>query len=171
MQTLRNLATVAAALFLAIGPAHAADPLAPPAGEVLLTVSGQIAVTNMGGVAALDRALLETLPQHSFATSTIWTEGVVTYQGVLLADLLAALGASGKTITATAINDYQIQIPAAEIASDGPLLAFLANGEPMSIRDKGPIWVIYPYDDVAAYRSEQTYARSIWQLSRLEIGD
>ena len=43
------------------------------------------------------------------------------------------------------------------------------NGEIMSLRDKGPLWVIYPYDQNAAYRSEVTYSRSIWQLDRIEV--
>jgi hypothetical protein len=62
-------------------------------------------------------------------------------------------------------------MPAADALADGPLLATLANGEPMSVRDKGPVWMLFPYDDVAAYRTEQTYARSIWQLNRIEITD
>jgi hypothetical protein len=50
-------------------------------------------------------------------------------------------------------------------------LATLADGKPMSVREKGPVWMLFPYDDVAAYRTEQTYARSIWQLNRIEITD
>jgi hypothetical protein len=38
----------------------------------------------------------------------------------------------------------------------------------MSVRDKGPLWVIYPYDS-DDYRSEVIYSRSIWQLDRLEV--
>ena len=164
-----RIAAVAAVLGMGLASLAQAETLGKPTGEVLLTVSGMISVTNGDGVAELDRELLDALPQHSFATSTIWTEGVTEYQGVLLSDLLVALGASGQTIKATAINDYQIEIPVAELAADGPLLAYLADGEPMSVREKGPIWVIYPYDAVPAYRSEQTYARSIWQLTRLAI--
>jgi hypothetical protein len=29
--------------------------------------------------------------------------------------------------------------------------------------------MIFPYDDVEAFRTEQTYARSIWQLDRIVI--
>ena len=38
----------------------------------------------------------------------------------------------------------------------------------MSRRDKGPLWVIYPYHDNIDYRSETIYSRSIWQLDRIE---
>ena len=148
-----------------------AEGLPAPSGEVILTVSGAIASTNGDGVLALDAELLASLPQHSLTTSTIWTQGTATYTGVLLADLLAAAGATDGTLTLTALNDYAISMPAADAAADGPLLAYLADGQPMSVRDKGPIWMIYPYDAVAAYRTEQTYARSIWQLNRIEITD
>ena len=156
-------------LIFTSGSAASAQDLPAPVGEVILTVSGAISVTNGDGVATFDIALLKTLPKHQFATSTIWTEGVATYEGVLLADLLAALGASGQTVVAKALNDYQISLPAAAAKADGPLLAFLSDGTLMSARDKGPLWLVYPFDDVAEYRSEQTYARSIWQLDRIEI--
>ncbi|NUB46459.1 molybdopterin-dependent oxidoreductase [Fertoebacter nigrum] len=151
--------------------AGSAETLPAAQGEVILSVSGAISTTNGDGVLALDADLLATLPQHAFTTATIWTEGTATYSGVLLRDLLAAAGATGATVKLTALNDYQIAMPAADAATDGPLLAYLADGQPMSIRDKGPVWLIYPFDDVAAYRTEQTYARSIWQLNRIEITD
>ena len=77
------LALVAVAGFLAAPSARAGD-LAEPQGDVILTVSGAIANSNGDGLARFDMALLDGLPRHSFATSTIWTEGVNTYEGVLL---------------------------------------------------------------------------------------
>jgi hypothetical protein len=142
-----------------------------PTGEIILTVSGAIGTTNGDGVLALDAALFATLPQHSFTTGTIWTEGTATYTGVLLRDLLAAAGTTGETVNLKALNDYQISMPAADALEDGPLLANLSDGKPMSLREKGPVWLIFPYDDVAGYRTEQSYARSIWQLNRIEVAD
>jgi len=37
------------------------------------------------------------------------------------------------------------------------------------LREKGPLWVIYPYDSDAKFRTEVIYSRSIWQLDRLAI--
>ncbi|MFM7446066.1 MAG: oxidoreductase, partial [Tabrizicola sp.] len=51
----------------------------------------------------------------------------------------------------------------------GPILAYLQNGEPMSVREKGPLWVVYPYDLKAEYQTEVTFSRSIWQLVRLDL--
>jgi hypothetical protein len=155
---------------LCAAPVFAQD-MAAPTGDVILTVSGNIAASNGNDVLALDAELFAALPQHSFTTGTIWTKGTATYTGVLLRDLLAAVGAKGDTVMLTALNDYLIEMPASDALENGPLLANLSDGQPMSLRDKGPIWLVYPYDDVAEYRSEQTYARSIWQLNRIEVAD
>ena len=153
---------------LATGPA-AAEPLPPPTGEVLLTISGAIANTTDGAVAALDLAALKALPETTFRTGTIWTEGTIAFTGVELADLLAHVGATGTMLRAIALNDYKIEIPVSDAVDGGPIIAYLSDGEPMSVRDKGPLWIIYPYDSDAAYRAEVIYSRSVWQLDRIEV--
>lgn len=148
-----------------------AEQLPAPTGDVILRISGAIANTNVDGALALDADLLASLPQHSLTTGTMWTEGTATYSGVLLRDLLAAAGATGAEMTLRAVNDYHITMPTAAVADDGPLLAYLVDGKALSLRDKGPIWLIYPFDDVAEYRTEEYFARSIWQLDRIEVTD
>jgi hypothetical protein len=37
------------------------------------------------------------------------------------------------------------------------------------VRDKGPLWVVYPYDSKPDYQSELIYVRSIWQLAQMEF--
>jgi hypothetical protein len=119
---------------------------------------------------AFDRAMLKALPQTSFTTTTIWTEGAHRFTGVQLADLLDAVDAEGETLRAAALNDYEITMPVAE-ARDGALVAYAMDGEPMSVREKGPLWIVYPYDSDVAYQTETIYARSIWQLNRIRIED
>lgn len=151
-------------------PAWAED-LAAPAGEVMLTVTGNVAQTNAEAAVLLDLALLEALDQTTIETSTIWTEGVQSFEGVSLAVLIEELGIKGETLRATAINDYTVEIPLSDAVEGGPIVAYRLNGETMSVRDKGPLWLIYPYDDNADYRTEVIYSRSIWQLDRIEAVD
>lgn len=165
------LRTVALVLCLTTAGVAVAQDFSAPQGEVILTVSGQIGKTNGEGTLQLDAAHYASLPQHEFTTSTTWTEGTPTFKGVLLKDLIAAVEATGGTINLTALNDYKISMPMADVRDDGPLLAYMMDGKPMSVRDKGPIWLVFPYDDNADYRTEQTYARSIWQLDRIEFAD
>jgi len=147
----------------------AAADLPAPSGEVVLSVSGAISVTNAAGQALFDREMLEALDSSEFGTTTIWTNGTHSFVGVSLIDLLDAVGARGGVLRASAINDYTIDIPVADAVEGGPIVAYLMDGRPMSVREKGPLWLIYPYDSSPDYRSETMYARSIWQLNRIEV--
>jgi len=159
-------------LFMCLGVSTLAqaDINAPPKGEVIVTIKGAITAKNSPDGLLLDLDQLKALPQHSFTTSTTWTDGKATYQGVLLKDLIAAIGAYGTTITITALDDYANSLPITDAKDDGPMLAYLVDGKTMSVRDKGPLWLIYPFDDNADYRNEEVYAHSIWQIARIEFG-
>lgn len=151
--------TLAAALLLAA-------PLARAEEGVLLTVTG----ADGAPLATYDRAALEALGTESFETTTIWTDGVQTFEGVPLSALLADLGVTEGEVSAQAINDYAVTIPVSDAVEGGPIVATLLNGAPMSIRDKGPLWIVYPYDADPAWQTETIYSRSIWQLDRLQVG-
>lgn len=156
------------ALILGLGGATA-DDLPAPEGDIVLTVTGAIVVTNKDGAAVFDMDMLKALPATTFKTSTIWTDGVNEYTGVALDDFLAAVGAKGDTVHAIALNDYAVDIPASDAVKGGPIIAYEMDGEVMSVRDKGPLWIIYPFDSSTDYRKETIYARAIWQLDRLKI--
>lgn len=161
--------TLGLLLVIAMSTSTLAEGIAALEGDALLTVSGDITVTNGGETLVMDRTALMALPATTFETSTIWTEGVHSFTGVSLADLATELGLEEGQILATAINDYTVEIPLSDAVEGGPIIAYLMDGAEMSVRDKGPLWVIYPYDSDADYRSEVIYSRSIWQLDRVEI--
>ncbi|MDV7144001.1 molybdopterin-dependent oxidoreductase [Tropicimonas sp. TH_r6] len=168
---LRNKALAACLALTSALSAAVAQELSEPAGDVVLTVSGTIGATNGDGAARFDMDMLQAMPARTLVTTTIWTEGEQTFTGVELHAVLDLLGVENGEITATAINDYAVSIPVSDAVKDGPIVAYARNGEPMSVREKGPLWIIYPYDSSAEYRTETTYARSIWQLDRLTIAD
>ncbi len=157
------------AMFMALTAAAFGQQLAQPSQQVLLTVSGKISVMNVGDTAQFDMAALQKLPATEFETTTTWTEGPQTFRGVSLKALLDYLKASGTTLSASAINDYSVSVPVSDAVENGPIIAYLANGKPMHRRDKGPLWLVYPYDANPAYKSETIYGRSIWQLDRIEV--
>ena len=43
-----------------------------------------------------------------------------------------------------------------------------ADGKPLSRRDKGPLWLMYPISDNAALRDPIYLRRLIWQVIRIE---
>lgn len=154
------------ALMMAVFPALA---LEVPKERVVLTVSGQLGVKNRGQTAVWDMAMLEALPQTRFTTTTPWDNGPVTFSGPLLRDVLAAVQARGTTLRATALNDYRITIPASDAASFDVIVATRMNDQPMSVRTKGPLFIVYPFDSRAELKSTTYFERSIWQLRSLEI--
>jgi hypothetical protein len=156
-------------LALCIGTFAIAGDLQMLTGPALLTISVDLEHEDGGDTFVFDRAALTALPATTFETSTIWTDGVHSFTGVSFQTLALEMGLNDGRFLATAINDYSVEIPLSDAVEGGPIIAYLMDGEEMSIRYKGPLWVIYPYDSDADFRSEVVFSRSIWQLDRLEI--
>jgi len=146
-----------------------AEGLDSPQGRVILTIEGNITHTNEEGRAVFDRDMLERLIQHTTLTSTPWTEGVTEFTGPLGSALLEAVGSKGSTMKVIAINDYVVEVPVEDFLSHPVILAMKANGEYLRVRDKGPLFIIYPFDDDADLNNEVYYSRSSWQIARIEI--
>lgn len=161
-------ALLAAAMLFGIGnvPASAMDA---PAEKPILTVAGKIANTNKDGVAQFDRAMLESLGMVSFETTTPWYKGTVKFEGVPLAKVMAAVNPSGDRLVAVALNDYSTELPIEDAGKYNVILALKRDGEYMPVRDKGPIFIVYPYDSDPDLKNQKFYSRSVWQLARLEV--
>ncbi len=145
--------------------------LATPQSKVLLTLAGNITEHNAGNVLQLGRDQLLQFPQRTIRTETRWTEGVTEFKGPLVRDVLTAAGAQGSIVSALAANEYQIEIPTADFESYDVILAIEKNGEPLTVRTKGPVWVIYPWSENADLENGTYYSRAIWQLVKLEVND
>lgn len=158
------------ALSSLVGPTiAAATTLATPTERPVLTVSGKIAVTNKGDTAEFDRAMLEDLGTESFTTSTPWYPGPTKFEGIPMDKLLDRLGASGQHLTVVALNDYSSDIPVADVRKYKVLLALKVNGDYISVRDKGPLFIIYPFDSDPELQHQTYYGRSVWQVSRIVV--
>lgn len=158
-----------ALVFLAFGGPAQAAPLPQPKGEVILEIAGKIGNSNGGGVAAFDREMLESLGLETIKTTTPWHAGEVRFEGVSLRKLMSKVAAEGKTVKAVALNDYATVIPIEDFEAHGTILALKRDGQYMPVRDKGPLFIIYPYDSDPHLKSQLYYARSAWQVKRLEV--
>ena len=112
---------------------------------------------------------LRALPATTLETSTVVTDGVHSFTGVLLRDLLAQLDATGDVITATALNDYVVDIPRADVEQYDVIVGYSMNGAELDRADKGPLWIVYPRDGHEALQDIRYDYRWVWQLSELEI--
>ena len=105
-----TLGSLAAAVVAPPARALAAPPLGEPRGEVILTVTGRIDVTNGDGVARLDRELLLGMGTAELTTSTPFTEGAS--KAFLVGVFLMLAG--------SAIVWAFLDVKHEELATDGP---------------------------------------------------
>jgi hypothetical protein len=138
-------------------------------GPVILTVTGLDPAEYPDGVIKLDVGRLAAIGRDEIVTSTIWTDGPHRFSGVMLRDLVDYLAIEAGTLRLHALNDYAVEFPTEEATDDAPILAYEMDGLAMSVREKGPIWVLYPFDDGPEYRTDTTFSRSIWQLDRIDV--
>lgn len=161
--------TVGLVLLITLPAAAGAQPLPPVAGDPILVVSGKIANTNAGDTARFDLAGLEKIGKTVVKTTTKWTEGEIAFEGVLMRDLLKAVGASGTEIVAIALNDYKVKIPVSDFQSLNVILAYRRDGRTMPVRDKGPLWIMYPFADNPEIKTDMYFARCAWQVKAIEV--
>ncbi|MBX3642527.1 MAG: hypothetical protein KF720_05585 [Rubrivivax sp.] len=147
----------------------AARALERPEGAVVLTVTGRVRKPNAGNAAQFDMAMLEQLPQVSFVTRTPWYSSVHKFTGPLLRDVLGACDAQGSNVRAIALNDYRVDLPFDDAQRFDVIVARLLDDKPMAVRDKGPLFIIYPFDSNPELRSTVYYSRSAWQLKTLQV--
>lgn len=165
---------VAGVLVFTVQVGHAAEPLPMPRGEVMLTVGGEIGRGNAQDAAGrlearLDRAMLEQLGLTEVNTTTPWHSGTMRFEGVLLRAVLGLVEARGSSLLATAHNEYSATLPVLDAARYNVILAMKLNGETMTLRDKGPLFIIYPFDSEKALQNDMTYIRSVWQLRHIDV--
>lgn len=162
----RRQCLLGAAALLLTGTSHALDA---PKGKVILSITGRIQFKNAGERADFDMDMLAALPQHSFATSNPWYKESKKFTGPLLRDVLAAAGAQGSMLKAEALNNFKVEIPLADTRQFPMVLARLMDDKPMPIREKGPLFIVYPFDTHTELHSARYYSRSAWQLRTLEV--
>ncbi len=154
---------------LPFAASRAAGSLAAPREAPILTISGKIGITNAQGAAQFDRSMLEAVGMELIETTTPWYSGTVRFEGVPLRKLMLAVGASGENVAVVALNDYSSEIPVADFEKYNVILALKRNSEYMPVRDKGPLFVVYPYDSAPELKTQKFYSRSVWQVARLVV--
>ncbi|MCO0612543.1 oxidoreductase [Lutimaribacter sp. EGI FJ00015] len=135
------------------------------ASDTILSVTGKVT----DGEINLTLEQVEAMGSTSIVTTTPWHDGLTTFEGVPMARFLDAVGAQGTTAYVHALNDFSIDIPLSDLTRFDAIMAFKTDGEYMGIAEKGPLFIVFPYDDVREVRNELFYARSVWQIHTIEI--
>jgi len=139
-----------------------------PAGGAMLVVRN-VADPARPEVRLTEKELLD-LPQVTVRTSTEWTDGVVAFVGPLARDVVELVGADGAdTAHLVAANDYSVDVPLEDFYDYDVILAMYADGERLTRRDKGPLWLMYPLDEHEELQDPVYNPRMIWQLTTMEL--
>lgn len=176
----RLLALLAALLLAA--PASAAEA---PKGMVLLTIAGQVGETNRGPLDphedgflkyqersfqkafAVDRGTLEALPQHEITIDVEGWPRSHKLKGPLVADVLKLAGAEGKTVTFYALDGFATRFEPKELQERAWVLAHTADGRPLGIGGRGPLWMAYDVPSGKASTDEE--GRWAWAVFYAEV--
>jgi hypothetical protein len=144
-------------------------PLGKPTGKVILTISGKITNANQGKTVVLDLAMLDSLPQSKVTTRNPWRKEPHTYEGPLLSTVMKWVGGQGTNWVVTALNDYVVTIPSTDSTEWPVILSTKIDGHPMSVREKGPTFIAYPFDEHPQLLNEVYFCRSIWQIKSIDV--
>jgi hypothetical protein len=139
-----------------------------PTGPVVLTVGGRI---KSGKPVRFDLATLESLGVIRFTTMTSWTTEPATFEGVLLSALLDVVGTdpAATSLNLIALNDFESPAPIDDSRKWPVMLALKRDGEYMSRRDRGPIWIIYPQHVYPELGQREYFSRWVWQLKAMTV--
>jgi len=115
---------------------------------------------------------LEALPQSTLTLElpkSLGIPGPHRWQGVSLGDLLKLSGNTGQSIRLQALNGYYVTLPTSDIERYNPLLAYRRGDNILSVREKGPFILIYPFHKFRTLNQQLYINRSIWQVHEIHI--
>ena len=129
--------------------------------------------------------LSSAFPPKVLETNTPWTKGTKRrYRGASLKEVLAKNGLSGASIIeGIALDDYQAKLEMKEINTFDPIIATeigctdadqasktCAPGQefrPLTDADRGPYYIVWPYDQLPKASDPGDNSRWVWYLVAL----
>lgn len=164
----------------------AAAQATAPEGRVILTVAGDIGLSNGPGASEddynflgyldleydksmlFDDAMLGGLPQHEIRATLLDTGKEIAYSGPRLSDVMRASGAEGKTAYPLAFDGYEAEISWDMIRQYEPILATHGDGKPLEVGKLGPGMIVFPVvEDKELYDSFE--ALQVWAMFFLGV--
>ncbi|RVU86289.1 hypothetical protein EOL70_02245 [Leucothrix sargassi] len=140
----------------------------PEKDDTILTI--QVEKDNQcqtSGILLTDKDLF-SLPQYEFSTKHQWTTATQHFKGPLLIDVIKLACDDAHKVILTALNDYSITVDLKLIEEFKPIIAHTLDGQRMSIRDKGPLWVMIDHEKYNV--GKQTLDELlIWQLFNIVV--
>ena len=168
----RAFALIVIGLWLGTGLANAG--LHIPKGctqNVFLTISGKIGKTMdvAGNAYEMSEREFLGLPRSNVTTSTAWTP-TSEFAGPLLSKVLSEVDAKGTKLRLIALDNFSVEVDANYLKKYGTILAVSKNGVRLTIRDFGPVFVMFPRDSFKEELDTPAAASYlVWQLCGIEV--
>ncbi|STQ89498.1 molybdopterin-dependent oxidoreductase [Iodobacter fluviatilis] len=150
------------AIFLSLCLMLFAYPAIAKNDKIILTVRGKSSSDIQ-----FDAARLEQMPQVRMTVQTPWYPNPQTFEGPLLRDVLKLAGIEGGNVKIKALNDYAISFPVSDALQYDVILARKHNGKVMSLREKGPLFLMYPFHKHKELIKTQYFRLCSWQLNSI----
>lgn len=155
---------------VAYTPGHAhADTLPLPTGKAVLVVSGKLARTNVDRQAHLDIDMLRSMPVTELVTTTPWETQAQTFTGVRVNALLDYLGSDSTMMVAIGLDDYRFTLKNVDFDKFPVIIAYQQNGQNLSLRQLGPLRIVFPYTDYPELDTGINEFSAVWQLVQLQL--
>ena len=139
--------------------------------NAFLTISGKIGKTTNSAKNAYEISEREflALPRSTVTTSTPWTPKS-DFAGPLLSRVLSEVDAKGTKLRLIALDNFSVEVDAGYLERYGTILAISRNDVRLTIRDFGPIFVMYPRDSFKQELDTPAAASYlVWQLCGIEV--
>ena len=137
--------------------------------ETLLTLRN-LRLSGAHGSILFDRAGLEEMPWQTVETGNPFVDHVATFRGPSAFGVASQIGHAGaRQVRLIAANDYFTEVELSELDRFDAILAMEMNGRPLTLRDYGPIWVMYPLDLYSELQDSVYNSRLVTQLRVMEL--
>ena len=146
-----------------------AVPTTTQADDTLLTLSNP-RIAGPHGVIKFTRADLEAMQQVEITTSNAFMDHPATFRGPSAYALIDQIGRAGANVVRlSSANEFFIDVDIAELADYGVILAIEVDDKRLTMRDRGPIWLMYPVDQFEELQNPSMNNRLIWHLQTIEL--
>lgn len=115
------------------------------------------------------------LSKQEFDATTPWISEKHLFRGVTLYDLIKKYSKTQpRALRLTALNGYVIEMPKKEWTDYHVLMATQVDGEPIPIRDKGPITIVYArkssaFNFLLPNINDEKTPYLVWFLKKIEM--
>jgi hypothetical protein len=144
------------------------QPVPAPTGKTVLTFTGLVGTKNTGSSIALDQTAIDRLGQVQVTVYEPWVKAETTFRGVWLADVLKVVAAApaAASLRMTALDDYRVEMTAADVRAGGILLATKSgDGSAIAVADGGPTRIVFVKGTEFGANADHW----IWSLKTIEI--